>query len=307
VRKVTSKGVITTFAGDGDIMGLGGRGDGGPAIRASITRPTGLARLPGGDIVIGDGPRVRRVARNGTISTLVNLAALTRDGTRLGDFAGRTGGNVLGLNLTAEGGLAIAADRLYYRAPADTQRTLVTFRDAHVSGHSVAVEFDTTKAGRARLEVRRRGRLIASTARAIQAGRRKLSVAGRFSPQTHTVRLKLTSMNGAMARDEVALFISRVLPSLDSNAELAARVGEVVESAGAQDEGYIDRCRRQTRKRIDCAVAYAGEDCVSVIAILLRRTGGLFWRTYGCRSLKRPFDRAPVWRGPAEVLPHAPR
>jgi hypothetical protein len=47
VRKVNSQGIITTFAGEGDIMRLGGQGDGGPAIRASITRPTGLARLSG--------------------------------------------------------------------------------------------------------------------------------------------------------------------------------------------------------------------------------------------------------------------
>jgi hypothetical protein len=311
VRQVAPNGIITTFAGDGDIYtGFGGDGDGGPARRASIDHPTGLARLPGGAIAIGDGPRIRRVARTGRIGTLVNLAALTGGGACLGDFAGRTGGDVQGLAVTAERGLAIAGHGgLYYRAPRDTKRTLVTLRDARVSRQHVAVELDASQPGRARLEVRRRERLIARTTHRIKAGRSKLGVNGRFPARTHTVRVRLTGTTGAVARDQVSLFTSRVLPALNSNAELTSRVDQLADSAGAQDEGYIDRCRRQTPRRIDCAVAYAGRYCVSVIAVLLRPSGGMFWRLYDCAgSLARPFRRAPgvLWQGPAERLPDAP-
>jgi hypothetical protein len=71
VRKV-SHGVITTFAGGGS------GGDGGPAIKAILYAPTGVAVDLLGDVFIleGDYDRIRMVTPNGTISTISPYGAL---------------------------------------------------------------------------------------------------------------------------------------------------------------------------------------------------------------------------------------
>ncbi len=60
---------IATFAGNGT---LGGSGDGGPAIAAQIDNPFGVVRGPDGAIWFCEytGQRIRRVAPDGTISTI---------------------------------------------------------------------------------------------------------------------------------------------------------------------------------------------------------------------------------------------
>jgi len=65
-------GVITTVVGGG-VAGDGSIGDGGPALRATLERPGGIALTPGGDLYISDTGHhlVRRVdARSGIISTI---------------------------------------------------------------------------------------------------------------------------------------------------------------------------------------------------------------------------------------------
>jgi sugar lactone lactonase YvrE len=70
VRKVTADGMIETVAG----TGLPGRtGDGGAAVTATLKFPQGVALAPDGDLYIADtgNDRVRRVSRDGSISTIV--------------------------------------------------------------------------------------------------------------------------------------------------------------------------------------------------------------------------------------------
>ncbi len=87
IRRVEAAGgTITTFAGVGG-QGLGG--DGGPAIRAQLDRPHGLAVAADGTVYFGDtfNNRVRKVAPDGTISTVAtglstpNDVTLAPDGT----------------------------------------------------------------------------------------------------------------------------------------------------------------------------------------------------------------------------------
>ena len=68
IRRIDANGVITTFAGTG-IPGLGG--DGGPAFRAELSYPAGIAADPAGNVYIADSwnHRIRRVSSSGTIST----------------------------------------------------------------------------------------------------------------------------------------------------------------------------------------------------------------------------------------------
>ena len=69
IRKVTPDGKITTFAGNGN---LGSAGDRGPAVRAELYVPIGLAVDPHGNLYIADSAnnRVRKVDFAGTISTV---------------------------------------------------------------------------------------------------------------------------------------------------------------------------------------------------------------------------------------------
>ena len=69
VRKLTPGGTITTVAG-GDIQGFGG--DGGPATSARMALPQGVAVDRSGNLFIADtqNSRIRKVATDGTISTI---------------------------------------------------------------------------------------------------------------------------------------------------------------------------------------------------------------------------------------------
>jgi len=148
--------------------------------------------------------------------------------------------------------------------------------------------------------VYRRERLIATSAKHTERGRRTLRVSGRFAARMHTVRVELTGPAGAIARDEVALYPSRVLATGSLDGELAYPLADRVASE-AQDEGEIGECRRQSPRRIDCVALFNGR-CLSVLAVLLRTSGVIFTRSYSCRSQERPFRLHPRWRDPAIAL-----
>ena len=70
VRKVDTNGIITTVAGDG---GQGGfAGDGGPATKALLANPAGIAVDKSGNLYIADrgNDRIRKVTADGIISTI---------------------------------------------------------------------------------------------------------------------------------------------------------------------------------------------------------------------------------------------
>jgi uncharacterized protein (TIGR03437 family) len=69
IRKVSTSGIITTVAGNGN---LGFSGDGGPATKAAIWNPYGIAVDPSGNLFIADNAngRVRKVSTNGIITTV---------------------------------------------------------------------------------------------------------------------------------------------------------------------------------------------------------------------------------------------
>ena len=68
IRKVTSGGTISTYAGSGS---FGFSGDGGPATDAQLGVPVGVALDPAGNLYIADhdNGRIRKVTSGGTIST----------------------------------------------------------------------------------------------------------------------------------------------------------------------------------------------------------------------------------------------
>jgi len=68
IRKVSSSGIISTVAGNGQ---PGAEGDGGPATEAQLDSPLDIAVGPDGSLYIGLQRRIRRVDSNGIITTLI--------------------------------------------------------------------------------------------------------------------------------------------------------------------------------------------------------------------------------------------
>ena len=96
IRKIDSAGAITTLAGNG---GAGLAGDGGPAARALLNIPTGLAIDAAGNIYVADSGnhRIRKIDSSGTISTIA--------GTGRNGFGG-DGGPAVGAALANPSGVA---------------------------------------------------------------------------------------------------------------------------------------------------------------------------------------------------------
>ena len=100
IRKVSSSGIITTVAGNGQTS-FGG--DGGPATSAQINHPRSLVVLPDGGFLIPDtnNHRVRRVSASGIITTVA--------GTGVQGFSG-DGGQATSAQLSMPFAVAPTAD-----------------------------------------------------------------------------------------------------------------------------------------------------------------------------------------------------
>ena len=112
IRRVGTDGNISTVAGSASI---GSAGDGGPATAASLNGPVGVAFTADGGFLIADADanRVRRVAPDGTISTVAG----TGTAGFLGDGGPATAAQLNGparVAVTPDGGFVIA-DRLNQR------------------------------------------------------------------------------------------------------------------------------------------------------------------------------------------------
>ncbi|MXZ34831.1 MAG: hypothetical protein F4Z21_06160 [Acidobacteria bacterium] len=73
IRRVDPNGIITTFAGNGE-LGVGG--DGGPAVQAQLSSPADVAVDGNGNLFIAEywNHRIRRVDPFGTISTIAGIS-----------------------------------------------------------------------------------------------------------------------------------------------------------------------------------------------------------------------------------------
>lgn len=84
IRRVDSNGIITTIGGNG----TGGySGDNGPATAAELNHPTDMAYDSAGNLYIADfsNMRVRKVATDGTITTVAGSGVADTGGTGVGD------------------------------------------------------------------------------------------------------------------------------------------------------------------------------------------------------------------------------
>lgn len=136
IRRVAPDGTITTVAGNG-LAPSGDLGDGGPATQARLSFPTGVAATGDGGFLVADqgNHRIRRVAPNGTISTVAGngLVGLPTD---VGDGGPATQASLnspSGVAVTADGGFLIA-DKLHERI----RRVMPDGTITTVAGTSVA-------------------------------------------------------------------------------------------------------------------------------------------------------------------------
>jgi sugar lactone lactonase YvrE len=109
IRKVTTNGVISTVAGNGD---PGFSGDGGPAVLAQLSNPRGIALDTSGNIYIADtgNGRIRKVSSKGEITTIAGIAGNPLPGNPSGD-----GGPATEARIRSPYGLVVdAADNLYF-------------------------------------------------------------------------------------------------------------------------------------------------------------------------------------------------
>jgi hypothetical protein len=300
VRKVSADGVISTIAGTGgpdpfkSPDPFAGSGDGGPATAAELALPAHLGQLPDGSLLIGEWRDVRRIAPDGTISTIFSASPV--HGDRLGDFFGRYGDTIEGMEVTREGGVAVIVDgyrlRALYLAPPQTRRTLVALHGSSVSRRRVKVTVDATTRGVLRLDVRRHGKLVAHTSRRVRAGQSRIAVGGRFAAADHQVRVTLRAARGGAYSDAVQLFTSDTLPKRLASTEPNSR------------------CQRMDARRIDCEVHHeedeeSGVPCLNTVAFRLFTSGVVFIRPYGpaCHPKPLPFERTPSWTGPWRAWP----
>ncbi|HEV3201673.1 MAG TPA: SMP-30/gluconolactonase/LRE family protein, partial [Bryobacteraceae bacterium] len=104
IRKISTGGVISTFAGTGK---SGFSGDGGPATNAQLNGPTGLAFDSTGNLYVADTDNscIRMISTDGTIVTVA--------GTNARDFGGDGGPAVQAALNQPEGMAADSAGNLY--------------------------------------------------------------------------------------------------------------------------------------------------------------------------------------------------
>ena len=107
IRRIDATGVITTFAGTGE---MGFSGDGGPAVEARIGRPSGVAVDQYGSVYIANEwnsrTRIRKVDSDGTIATVAGSD---------GYFWSHDGGMALRTPLYSPAGVALnASDDLVF-------------------------------------------------------------------------------------------------------------------------------------------------------------------------------------------------
>lgn len=110
IVKVSPKGVMSVIAGTGT---CGFSGDGGPAVAAQVEDPNGIAFDSAGNLYFASGQRIRRIDRNGIITTVAGTGV-----------AGDAGDGGLGINaqLDSPFGIGMGPGGLLYIAEGGGKR-----------------------------------------------------------------------------------------------------------------------------------------------------------------------------------------
>ncbi|MFF3172616.1 RICIN domain-containing protein [Streptomyces sp. NPDC057900] len=123
VRRITTDGKISTIAGTGS-ANFGG--DGGPAVKAHLKNPTGVAVDGSGNVYIADteNHRVRKVAADGKISTVAGTGSAATSGD---------GGLATAARVNRPTGVAVDGDGVLYIAENSAHRVRKVAADGKIS------------------------------------------------------------------------------------------------------------------------------------------------------------------------------
>ena len=127
VLKLDAKGILTRVAGTGK---YGYSGDGGPATRAELAWPAGLAVDESGNLLIADSAnhRIRKVSLEGNISTVAGSAVVGTNPGSAGD-----GGPATRAHLSWPTGVAVDATGHLYIADTGNQRIRKVLLDGTIT------------------------------------------------------------------------------------------------------------------------------------------------------------------------------
>ncbi len=137
IRKVDTKGIITTLTGNGT---SGFAGDGGSALSAELKEPQGLVVDGGGNLYFADSGnrRVRKVDPQGNISTVAGNGSFNDQGA--GNLAVLTGLHPINVALDKNGELCVAQVGNIFKV--DRKGVLTLFENDHSLGVFPALTAD---------------------------------------------------------------------------------------------------------------------------------------------------------------------
>jgi sugar lactone lactonase YvrE len=147
VRKVDSRGIISTFAGNGH---RGFSGDGGPATKAQL-EPVGVAVDAAGNVYIADigNFRIRRIDKTGTIRTIAGTGAQYGGD---GGPATKAGINPIGVAIDSAGTIFLTEGFSERVRKVDVSKSAVIFASQNVSTVSSSQEAFVTNTGTQHIE-----------------------------------------------------------------------------------------------------------------------------------------------------------
>jgi sugar lactone lactonase YvrE len=273
VRKVGADGTIWTVAGNGE---AGFSGDGGPATRARLNAPLGLAVDEAGNLFIADNlnHRVRKVDREGIITTVA--------GAQAAGFSG-DGEPAAGGRLSYPFSLATDAAGTVFIVDAGNRRIRKISTDGLIS----TVWSDAgAEAGMGGIAVDRAGNLFIAE----QNNRRirKIDTSGRSTTVASHPDLRLPA--SVCVDDDGNLFVADSEPDTTERIVRIAAGGEITTIAGRAEGGYSGdggparaaSMRRPLSVAVDSAGRiYVADSSNSAVRVLLpARDANESWGTY---------------------------
>jgi hypothetical protein len=298
---VTPDGTIVTVAGDGS---AGPGADGVPAVGTQLDGPVAVAVSPAGGFWVADRVRLRRVGADGVIRAVTSRPSCRHDdiggpGTAVfaGDGRPARCASVTPLALAAlpDGGLLVAGTngsvRLFSPSGAGLASAAIT--STALSRAAVQVNFVSTLAGGARVELLRGRTVVAFTDAVIGAGWHVIDVARPAGSGVLDVRLTVRSDRAAAAA-EIGIHLGEVTVATARSA--LRRFFEQTLSTAVR----LGECRRFSAVRVDCVridrAPTGRTSCAAVLSLQVRASGLAGFRVYDCsRAAQRPFRRAPRW------------
>jgi sugar lactone lactonase YvrE len=137
IRKVSTSGIISRFAGAG---GAGFYGDGGPALSAQLANVSGMVADSSGNLYVADTNRIRQITPGGVITTVAGNGI---------QFGAGDGGPALNAELNQPAGLALDSSGSLYIADGfnNLVRKISNGTITTIAGRSFAYPYPTGDGG----------------------------------------------------------------------------------------------------------------------------------------------------------------